>query len=505
MISEISFFRVNSWPEIGTMRHCFRLQLIFWLPLWLSVAMFAQSNQLSALQQLRDQVNAANGWRDHDVVAVISQRALNDTAQRLIGLEIKLSNGVVMKFTSVALELKPAAALVKLGVEVKPSNTFKSASFRLSGQLGSGAVQGGNLRLPFQLTDVAFGSEDIKSLTLLKLLLRDWLAPEKWNAVLPPLEIPLQLNPVINIPAATFEAGGEMPMTIETPTYQVNVGLTLAALAILDGRAVVALNVQPQAALPPQPANNSPANNSNEDEATLTNEIAHLTQHLALNQDLRVRVRKNAINDLLAKFAAARALDLTIKLKPGRLRAEEIDALIGKILNYSDVESGAGYADVARLVVENISATQMFVRVTGQGELNARVKGREYGVPYSLSPRGRFVINNELLPLQILTRNDRIMIRAEAGAAIPVRVNMTIDVIGHPIGLTRTIKLRADEWLKEFELPAMLTQEVQLPRQLVLDKNNALTIVRSETSHYTIANLRIEMKEETLEILADIK
>ncbi len=486
------------------MRHCFRLQLIFWLPLWLSVATFAQGNPLTALQQLRDQVNAANGWRAHDVVAVISQRALNETAQRLTGLEIKLSNGVVMKFTLVALELKPAAALVKLGVEVNPSNTFKSARFRLSGQLGSGAVQEGNLRLPFQLTDVAFGSEDIKSLSLLKLLLRDWLAPEKWNAVLPPLEIPLQLNPVINIPAATFEAGGEMPMTIETPAYQVNVGLTLAALAILDGRAVIALNVQPQAAPPPQPANNSPADN-NADEATLTNEIARLTQHLALNQDLRVRVRKNAINDLLAKFAAARALDLTIKLKPGRLRAEEIDALIGKILNYSDVESGAGYGDVTRLVVEDISATWMFVRLAGQGELTAKVKGREYGVPYSLSPRGRFVINNELLPLQVLSRNDRIVIRAEAGAAIPVRVNMMIDVIGHPLGLTRTIKLRADEWLKEFELPAMLAQEVQLPRQLALDKNNELTIVRSETSHYTIANLRIETKEETLEILADIQ
>ncbi len=476
------------------MPHRFRLQSIVFL-LLLSAVAFAQS----PLQQLRDQLVATNGWREHDVVAVISERALNDTAQRMAGLEIKLSNGVTMKLNSVALKLRPASAQVKLGVEVNPSSKFKAARFRLFGKLGSGEINGANLRLPFQLTDVAFGSEDSASLSFLKLLLRDWLAPAKWNAVLPPLDIPLQLNPTIDIPAATFEANGEMPMTLETPAYQLKVEFTLAALAILDGRAVVALNLQPR------PAPTISANNHNEDEATLTNEIGRLTEHLALNHDLRVRVRKNAINEMLAKLAAAREIDLTVKLKQGRIRAEEIDALVGRILNYTDVESGDGKADVARLLVEDISATRVFVRLAGQGDLNAKVKGREYGIPYNLSPRGHFTIHNELLPLEILSRNDRIIVRAAAGASVPVRVKMTIDVIGRPFGLTRTVNLRADEWLKAFELPALLTQEVQLPRQLALDKTNHLTLVRSEPSRYTMANLRIETKDEALELLADIQ
>lgn len=475
------------------MQYRFRLQPI--LLLLLSVATLAQS----PLQRLRDQLVATNGWRESDVVAVIGQRALNDTAQRMAGLEIKLSNGVAMKINSVGLELKPAVALIKLGVEVDPSSKFKSASFRLSGKLGSGEMRGANLRLPFQLTDVAFGSEDTKSLSLLKLLLRDWLSPEKWNAVLPPLEIPLQLNPTIDIPAATLEANGEMPMTIATPVYQVKVEFTLAALAILDGRAIIVLNLQPKPAPPTQVTDN------NEDEAALANEIARLTQHLALNHDVRLRVRKSAVNDLLSKLAAAREIDLTVKLKQSRLRAEEVDALIGKIFNYTDVESGDGRADVAQLLVEDISATRVSVRLTGQGELNAKLKGREYGLSYNLSPRGKFSIHNELLPLQILSRNDHIVVRAVSGAFIPVRVNMTIGVIGHPIGLTRTVNLRADEWLKDFELPALITQEVPLPRQLTLGKNNELTVVRSEISRYTIANLRVETKDDALEILADIK
>jgi hypothetical protein len=480
------------------MPHRFRFQPSFWL-LLLSVAAFAQSTQLGSLQQLHDQLVASNGWREHDVVAVISQRALNDTAARMAGLEIMLSNGVMMKLNSVALELKPAVALVKLGVEVNPSSKFKAAKFRLSGTLGSGEMRGANLRLPFQLTDVAFGAEDSASLSLLKILLREWLAPAKWNALLPPLEVPLQLQPTIDIPAATFESNGELPMTIATPTYQLKLDFTLAALAILDGRAVVALNLQPK------PAPTISTANTNEDEATLANEIGRLTAHLALNHDLRVRVRKNAINDLFAKLAAAREIDLTVKLKPGRVRAEEVDALIGRILNYTDIESGDGQADVARLLVEDISAARVFVRLTGQGEVNTQVKGREYGIPYNLSPRGHFTINNELLALEILSRNDRIVVRAVAGASVPVRVTMTIDVIGQPIGLTRTVHLRADEWLKDFELPALITQEIPLPRQLALDKKNEMAIVRREASRYTIANLRVETKDEALEVLADIR
>jgi hypothetical protein len=479
---------------IEAMRHRVRFQSLL-LVLLLGVAGFAQS----PLQQLRDQLVASNGWRDHDVVAVISQRALNDTAARMAGLEITLSNGVTMKLNAVALELKPAVAHVKLGVEVNLSSKFRSAKFRLSGTLGSGEMRGVNLRLPFQLTEVAFGSEDSASLSLLKILLRDWLAPEKWNAVLPPLEIPLQLNPTIDIPSATFESNGELPMTIATPAYQLKLDFTLAALALLDGRAVVALNLQPK------PAPTISTANTNEDDATLANEIRHLTNHLALNHDLRVRMRKSAINELLANIAAARATDLTVKLKQGRIRAEEVDALIGRILNYTDIESGDGKADVARLTVEDISETRVFVRLAGQGELQTKVKGREYGIPYNLSPRGRFVINNELLPLEILSRDDRIVVRAVAGATVPVRVNMTIDVLGRPLGLTRTITLRADEWLKDFGLPALLTQDVPLPRQLALDKKNELTITRRAPSRYTIANLRVETKDEALEVLADIR
>lgn len=475
------------------MQHRFRLQLVVWF-LLLGVVSLAQS----PLQQLRDQLVAANGWRDHDVVALLSQRALNDTAARLAGLEITLSNGVTLKLDSAVLELKPAVALVQLGVAVNPSSKFKSAHFRLSGRLGSGEIHGANLRLPFQLTDVAFGAEDSKSLSLLKLMLRDWLKPAKWNEVLPPLEVPLQLNPTIDVPAATFEVDGEMPMTLEMPAYQLKVDFTLAALAILDGRAVVALNLQPK------PAPTISTTGNTEDEATLANEIGRLTQHLALDHDVRVRMRKNAINDLLSKLAAAREIDLTVKLKQGRLRAEEVDALIGKVFNYTDVESGDGYADVARLSVEDISPTRLSLRLAGQGEVKVNVKGREYGIPYSLSPHTRFSINDELIPLTIAHRNERLLVQAVPGVVVPVSVYFALTIAGRSLGIARTMNLRADEWVKGIELPALFTQAVSLPRKIAMSQDAQVQIVSREISHYSLADLRLEGKEDALEMTANL-
>ena len=480
------------------MQSYLRFQLTLLLTLLLSFAVYAQAN---SLKQLRDQLVATNGWREADAVAIISERALNDTAQRMAGLEIRLANGAVMKITSIQLALQPAAALVQLGIQVDPSSKLKTAHFRLTGKLGSGEIHGANLRLPFQLTDVAFG--DAKSLSPMKLLLRDWLSPEKWNAVLPPLEIPLQLNPTIDLPAATFEAAGDMPMTIETPAYQVKVEFWLAAFAILDGRAVMALNLRP----PPERlgATRGLVADNDEDDAAVSREIAQLTQHLTLNNDVRLRVRKTAINSLLANLAAARDIDLTVKLKQGRLRAEEIDALIGKIVNYTDVESGDGKADVVGLSIENISDARLVVRLAGQGELKANVKGREYGIPYSLSPHGRFSILDEPLPLEIMSRNDRLVVRVATGALVPVKMNMTIDVAGHPISFTRVVKLQADQWLKDFELPSIITQEVPLPRKITIGKNSEFSIVSSETSRYMITNLRVVAKEDALEFLADVR
>ncbi len=458
---------------------------------------FAQT-PTSALQQLRDQLVATNGLRDADVVAVFSEKALNDFAQRLIGLEVKHPKGINLKINAVAIELKPAVALVTITVQAEPSVKIKSVNLRLSGKMGTGEMRGNSLRVPFELTDVDFGNEDSKLNGMMKLLLGDWLKPEHWNSTLPPLEIPLQLKQDLEIPAATFEANGELSMTVNTPAYKANVEFWPSSFLILDGRAVVALSFQP--------TTNGKATSvdNNTDEIALAEQIAQLSQHLITSHGVRLRVRKAALNFLFAKIAAAQAVDLTVQLKSGRVRAEEIDALIGKIINYTDVESGTGQADIAQLVVEDISPLRVLVRLVGQGEVDTKMKGREFGIPYSLSPHGTFVVNDELVPLQITSNNNGISIKAATGAVVPVKARFTLAVAGHPIGFTRTINLQADQWLKNFELPAIFSQDVQLPRKIVIGKDNKITIEKSEMSHYIITNLRLETKEDALEILADL-
>ena len=462
---------------------------------------FAQTKS-SALQQLRDQLISTDSLRDADVVAIVNERAFNNTAQRMKGLEIQLANGVTLKIISAAIELKPAVALVKMVVQAEASTKLKPVNFRLSGKLGNGEITGAHLRLPFQLTDVSLGAEESKSATVLKYLLSEWLAPAKWNSVLPPLEIPLQLNQTIEIPATTFESNGELPMTLTTPAYQFNLEFWLQSFFVLDGRAVLALSLQlpMETVLIPR----YQIDGVEEDAETIL-EIAQLAQHLTANTDLRVLVRKNAANNLLNKIAASREIDLTAQLKPGRIRTEEIDALVGKILNYTDAESGDGSANVSNLKIENFDQAKINLRLTGQGELNAKVRGREFGIPYNLSPIGKFSIAQELIPLTITSKDGRLIISAVSGSIVPVKVNLTIPVIGRPFNFSRTVNLEADQWLKGVEIPSVFSQEINLPRQIVMSKNNEASIANSALSRYTVTNLQVEVKTENIEILADIK
>ena len=462
---------------------------------------FAQTKS-SALQQLRDQLISTDSLRDADVVAIVNERAFNNTAQRMKGLEIQLANGVTLKIISAAIELKPAVALVKMVVQAEASTKLKPVNFRLSGKLGNGEISGAHLRLPFQLTDVSLGAEESKSATVLKYLLSEWLAPAKWNSVLPPLEIPLQLNQTIDIPATTFESNGEMPMTLTTPAYQFNLEFWLQSFFVLDGRAVLALSLQlpMETVLTPRYQIDGV-----EEGAETILEIAQLAQYLTANTDLRVLVRKNAANNLLNKIAASREIDLTARLKPGRIRTEEIDALVGKILNYTDAESGDGSANISNLKVENFDQAKINLRLTGQGELNAKVKGREFGIPYNLSPIGKFSIVQELIPLTITSKDGRLIISAMTGSIVPVKVNLTIPVIGRPFNFSRTVNLQADQWLKGMELPNVFEPEVNFPRRIVIGKNNEMNVVNSERNRYTVANLQVNIQSENIEIQADIK
>ena len=459
---------------------------------------FAQTKS-SALQQLRDQLISTDSLRDADVVAIVNERAFNNTAQRMKGLEIQLANGVTLKIISAAIELKPAVALVKMVVQAEASTKLKPVNFRLSGKLGNGEITGAHLRLPFQLTDVSLGAEESKSAAVLKYLLSEWLAPAKWNSVLPPLEIPLQLNQTIEIPATTFESNGEMPMTLTTPAYQFNLEFWLQSFFVLDGRAVLALNLEPWAITQIMPIDGV------EDDADTIREIVQLAQLLTTSNDLRILIRKNAANNLLNKIAASREIDLTAQLKPGRIRTEEIDALVGKILNYTDAESGDGSANVSNLKIENFDQAKINLRLTGQGELNAKVRGREFGIPYNLSPIGKFSIAQELIPLTITSKDGRLIISAVSGSIVPVKVNLTIPVIGRPFNFSRTVNLEADQWLKGVEIPSVFSQEINLPRQIVMSKNNEANIANSALSRYTVTNLQVEVKTENIEILADIK
>lgn len=466
-----------------------------------STALQSTTADPAALTQLWNQLAATNAFNDADLIAIISERTVAVTAARMNGLEIKPANGALLRVTSVALELKNAAALVRLGVEAQQPTTATTTklNLQLTGRLGSGEVNGSSLRLPFHLTDVSFGEAGAPP-SFFQALLREWLSAARWNAALPPLELPLQLSQELEVPAARFNVEGQLPMEITTPAYRVKADFTLAAMLVLNGRVVVALRLPTSQPVTPQPSPTSTV----QDVATLESEIERLSRSLTTEGgDVRLHVRRAALNTLLQQIAAAQSTDLTMLLKPARLRAEQVEGIFST-LNYTDVEAGSGRADVQSLTVEQIRNNRLDLRVQAQGEMNLRVRGREYGIPYSLAPHGTFEINREIVPLELTNESERLVLRAAPGSRVPINVRIGIELAGQQITIPRTVTAPADQWLKGVALPTLFDREIQLPRHIEANGGGQSQVTNSAGVRYTLSKLRATADQDVLEIKAEV-
>jgi hypothetical protein len=280
----------------------------------------------------------------------------------------------------------------------------------------------------------------------------------------------------------------------------VKADFTLAAMLVLNGRVVVALKLPTSQTTASQPSPNS----ITQDTATLESEIERLSQSLTTDGgDVRLRVRRSALNTLLQQIAAAQTTDLTMLLRPVRLRAEQVEGIFST-LNYTDVESAGGRADVQSLAVEQIHQGRIELRVLAQGAMNLRVRGREYGIPYSLAPRGTFAINRELVSLEVVNDGDRVVLRAAPGSRVPINVRIGLEIAGQQISIPRTLNAPADQWLKGVALPTLFDREIQLPRRIEANGNGQSQVTSSAGVRYTLSKLRAAADNDVLEIKADV-
>ncbi|MGH9836166.1 MAG: hypothetical protein ACRD9Y_24340 [Blastocatellia bacterium] len=458
-----------------------------------------EAERLNELRRLHDQLQISNSLRDADAVVVIGERAILEAAQRLVGLEILLSNGSTLRLTSVEGELKPAAAILKVGLQAKSSVTV---NLQLIGRINSGEVEKDALRLPLQVTEVKLMSGRLSSL-FLKTLFGEWLKPETWNDELPAIELPLEMAEALQIPANRFEVAGEMPMEISTPAYQSPLKFAVTSLLTLDKRVAIALRLD-QGAPAVSVVQTSFAGASANDPAALESEIARMSEGLTADSDLRLRFNRRVVNALLTQIAVAQNTDFDLRLKRGRLRTEEVTAIV-KVTNYTDVESGAGRVDISQLNIERIADGKINLRLSGQGELDAKLRGREYGIPYGFSPHITFVFNDQNLPLEFASEGERIILRAAPGSTLPISVRFSTTVAGREVGINRNSVIPADRWLNRIELPTFFGREFSLPRRMEVDAGGNLYVTEKQALKYTLRNLRLSAKDDAIEIRADVK
>jgi hypothetical protein len=178
--------------------------------------------------------------------------------------------------------------------------------------------------------------------------------------------------------------------------------------------------------------------------------------------------------------------------------------VIVNVTNYTDVEGGEGRADVTRLDVESIAGGKITVRLSGQGEVDARLRGREYGVPYAISPHISFSIKDQTLPLEFVGEGKKIFLRAAPGATLPIDAQFNLKIAGHDVRFDRRSVAQADKWLNRIELPSFFDREISLPSKIKIDPGGRPRIIESRNLGYTLSNMRVGAKDDAIEINADV-
>lgn len=443
----------------------------------------SSQSQAAVLDEAQSQA-AANA----DLLLIFHENALNQAAQQLIGLEFTLANGAVLQVTALRARLLATGVELKLDVQAQAAPAAKTIKLQLTGWLASATTtlaSDGALQLPFKLTDIALANGALAP--LLKAWLGDWLTPERWNAALPPLRLPKELTQTLQIPAAQFEVKGQLPMQVTTAAYQLPLKFTPTALFFLEGRAVVALRLEAATV---------------GTSVTLAATSAIQTD-LSATRDLRARLSRNLLTEMLARLAAAREDDIQLQLQPARVRQEQPGGLLN-VTNYTDVESGTARADVRQLVVERIDAAGIATRLQAQGVFDTKVRGREYGIPYSLSPRGLFAISDRPVPLRVASDEARVFLQAVPGTLLPLDLRFQFGLAGREIGFNRQVQLPAERLFSQMDIPTFYLHKLPLPRKLSVNQQGQLSVNEQRELNFQLGGLQLRPQNDAVEFSSNL-
>lgn len=428
-----------------------------------------------------------------DLLLVLSEPAVNQAAQSLAGMEFTLANGALLRVKTLAARLTATGAEVKLDVQAFASaSTTRALNLRLTGWLNNAEMLDGTLRLPFRLSEVTL--ENGVLTPLLRLWFGEWLSPERWNAALPALSLPGEVAENLIIPAVQFEVGGALPMTVTTKPYQLPLSFTVSALCVLEGRVAVGLRLA-ESPMPGVQASEAP---------TPSGELARLSEQLNLNHALRARLSKRLLDQLLNRLATARPDDIQMQLRPGRVRQEAVTGLLN-VTNYTDLESGSARADVQQFVLDQLDSAGINARLQVQGVFDTKLRGREYGIPYRIAPRGTFAINDRPVPLRVASTDGRAFLQATPGTQLPVDLRFQFGLAGREIGFNRQTNLPAEQLLSRLELPAFYLRKLPLPYKLAVNSGGKLEVSERQERWLELSGLQISAQTAALELTGEVQ
>jgi hypothetical protein len=107
--------------------------------------------------------------------------------------------------------------------------------------------------------------------------------------------------------------------------------------------------------------------------------------------------------------------------------------------------------------------------------------------------------------LEFASEGKKIFLRAAPGSTLPIDIQFNLKIAGHDVRFDRRSVAQADKWLNRVELPSFFDREIPLPRKILIDGAGHPHVIESRNLGYTLSNMRINAKDDAIEITADVK
>lgn len=179
--------------------------------------------------------------------------------------------------------------------------------------------------------------------------------------------------------------------------------------------------------------------------------------------DVVMRVKLDAMNEILGQIAKDREDDITINFLPTRPFMSEDKSVLGiSYKNYINIDSGYVGMNLKKLVIDRLSRNSIDAKIEVEGKGNLKVSGKYTGIPASANPEISLYLN-EPVSFEIQPTLSGSAVLKPRPRKLTLKTKFNIKLLEWKVPWYQEIPLEFSNILKPIAIPIALSSEVNLP------------------------------------------